>query len=223
MFFQLPTSVTMLFTLTAFALYPTIILAQQNCYRARKPFASTCALPNLHAMRQTLCSSTANWGEGFPFLSGHGVVLRLQDNCTTDNAPLGIDLTMTISSTVKDRGDCFNRTLSIIEKCVDTGGPITNGGEWYDLEKPDETFIWMQYLHIDPPATPDPCYDYPPPSYCTGYTEMAKKKDWKNSALDQLERRKALSMKGTHIDVDIAGNVLRKRFVSGDGTVVELE
>ncbi|KAF2466876.1 uncharacterized protein BDR25DRAFT_305755, partial [Lindgomyces ingoldianus] len=195
-------------------------LAQEACYRARRPFKSACALPDLQTMRNTLCSNTANWGEGFPFLSGHGVVLRLQDNCTADNAPLGIDLTMTISSTIKDRADCFNRTAHIIDRCVDAGSPEFNGGEWYDLVEPDKTFIWMQYQHIDPPSPPNPCYDYPPPSYCTEYPAAPRKRSGINSGSESRGRRE-LSLKGTHIDVDVTGKVLRKRFIHVDGTVEE--
>jgi hypothetical protein len=103
-------------------------ISQETCYRARTPHQSSCALPDLYTMIQTLCSSTDNWGKGFPFLSGHGIVLRLQDNCAVDNAPPGIDLTNDHFGTVRDRVDCLNRTLSIIGRCVDTGGPALNGG-----------------------------------------------------------------------------------------------
>jgi hypothetical protein len=69
--------------------------------------------------------------EGFPFLSGHGLNIRMTDNCTADNNPDGIRLGMTISSTVKDRDDCWNRTKHIIEDCV--VAKEATGGEWYVL------------------------------------------------------------------------------------------
>ncbi|KAF2182929.1 hypothetical protein K469DRAFT_690383 [Zopfia rhizophila CBS 207.26] len=181
-------------------------IAIENCYRAHRPFKSTCALPDLRTMRNTLCSSTANWGEGFPFLSGHGVVLRMQDNCTTDNAPLGIDLTMTISSTFKDRNDCFNRTKSIIERCVDKGALGLNGGEWWDTDEPDQTFIWMQYQHIDPPAEPNPCYEYPSPPYCTEIP-VAKREKTNVNVKDTAQGRRELALTGTVIDIDAEASV----------------
>ncbi|KAF2259035.1 hypothetical protein CC78DRAFT_621319 [Lojkania enalia] len=197
--------------------------SQEACYYAKKPHKSSCALPDLWSMRQTLCTSSQNWGEGFPFLSGHGLVLSMKDNCTADNDPLGIDIRMTISSTVKDRDDCFARTKSIIERCVEKGSPTYNGGEWYDLEEPDKTFIWMQYFHIDPPPPPNPCYEYPPPPYCTAYPypPIKPRKDTVQARKESNDLKER-SLKGTHIDVDVYGNVLRKRFFHMDGTVEKL-
>lgn len=130
---------------------------------------------------------------------------------------------MTISSTIKNRTDCLARTASILDRCVDKGGPATNGGEWYDLvEEGGKTFIWMQYQHIDPPSPPNPCYEYPPPPYCTAYPEPPTKRG-QFEVRSEETKRKELSLRGMHIDVDAEGKVLRKRFVRGDETVEELE
>jgi hypothetical protein len=153
----------------------------QNCYRIKRPIQTpSCVLPTFWAMRKALCSSENNWGEGFPFLSGHGVNLHQKDNCTADSLPEGayIDIYMTISSTIKDRDDCWNRTESIIKNCVDDDGGLFNGGEFWDTRDdeapPGQTFIWMQWLRFDPPPPPDPCYEYPPPPYCTYYPETRR-------------------------------------------------
>lgn len=171
---------TLLFLLSTLPLTPA--LTALNCYHAKHPIASSCAASNLWAMRDQLCSSTANWGEGFRFLSGHGVVLRQQDNCIADNNPNGIDLTMTISSTVKDRDDCWNRTRVIIDKCVVEGAPVLNGGEWWDLEGEEERFIWLQWLHVEPPVV----YNGTPPYY---EEEVAGKK---RGLSKRMERRRMM-------------------------------
>ncbi|KAH7122835.1 hypothetical protein B0J11DRAFT_507787 [Dendryphion nanum] len=204
----------LLVVLLTYLVFPTFAISTENCYRTKSPHRSSCALPNLWAMREKLCSSDDSWGEGFRFLSGHGLNLRMKDNCTVDNAPLGIDLVMTISSTVKNRTDCWNRTKSIITRCVENGFPEFNGGEWWDLDGEDDpksdggngkTFIYLQYLHISPPAEPDPCYVWPLPDYCPPYFEdSVKKRD---------ETIKA-TKKGTFVDLDIDGNILRKRIIS---------
>lgn len=184
----------------------------ENCYRAKRPHKSSCALPNLWSMREKLCSSDENWGEGYRFLSGHGLNLRVRDNCTADHAPLGIYVALTISSTVKNRTDCWQRTKSIITRCVDEGYPEFNGGEWWDLDGEDDpnkdsgngkTFIWLQYLHEAPPTVPDPCYVFPTPEYCPPYPGSL-------SARSDKEIKSA--GKGTFIELDPEGRVLGKRY-----------
>lgn len=157
-------------------------IVAENCYRMKRPTDTpSCVLPTFWEMRQSLCTSEKNWGEGFPFLSGHGVGLRKKDNCTADSLPEGayIDFSMTISSTIKDRDDCWNRTRSIIERCVDDDTRVFNGGEFWDTKAdeapPGQTFIFLQWLQIDPPAPPNPCYEYPLPPYCTEYPEIRQR------------------------------------------------
>lgn len=198
---------------SACLIHLTIGISVENCYRAKRPHKSSCVLPNLWTMRETLCSSDESWGEGFRFLSGHGLNLRVRDNCTADNAPLGIYLALTISSTVKNRTDCWERTKSIITRCVDQGYPEFNGGEWWDLDGEDDptkdggngkTFLYMQYEHEDPPAVPDPCYVFPIPEYCPPYP---------GSLLTRSEESRAIK-KGTFIELDPEGRVLQKTVVT---------
>ncbi|KAF1997151.1 hypothetical protein P154DRAFT_607042 [Amniculicola lignicola CBS 123094] len=217
------------------ALFIPSAQAQENCYRVKHPTKSSCAAPNLWAMRETICSSAADWGQGFRFLSGHGYALHIHDNCTADNNPDGIDLYMTVSSTVQNHTDCYARTKSIIERCVVNGYPEFNGGEWWDLNGEDDakkdggngkTFMWMQYLHDDPPPVPNPCYDeYPPPDYCPPYyPEVGKvRREMKEKRLEMAEmKRRVVERRGLHVEMDTEGRVLGRRFVHEDGRVEEL-
>ena len=193
--------------ITVLSLYVSLGTAQQACYRPNTPQTpkkSSCAGPDFWKLRDTLCSSNENWGEGFPFLSGRGLNLRLQDNCTVDGFPDGsyVSLHMTISSTVKDRDDCFNRTRHIIERCVDNGYPEFNGGEWYDLVAPDKTFIWMQYLYTDP--TPVPCY----PPYCPYEEEAVKARK-----LEDGISKRVREVGGAYIELDSNGSVLKRETI----------
>ncbi|KAH8601885.1 hypothetical protein B0O99DRAFT_607672 [Bisporella sp. PMI_857] len=181
-----------------------VSFAQEACFRAKPsqttPQQSSCAAPDLWALRDALCSSEENWGEGHEFLSGYGLNLRQRDNCTADGFPAGsyIYIALTISSTVKDREDCFNRTKHIIERCVENGYPTYNGGQWYDLEEPDKTFIYMEYLYTDP--TPPPCY----PPYCPSDEETA------SNAKKSRRSRSGREIGGTYIEMNADGEVLKK-------------
>lgn len=81
---------------------------------------------------------------------------------------------------------------------MEDGFLVYNGGEWYDLVKAAETFVWMQYQHIEPPSTPDPCYETPPPLYCTA----CPKTRGELGVGRGLPGRKDRSLKGMQIDFD---------------------
>ena len=67
-----------------------------------------------------------------------------------------------------------------------------------------------------------PCYDPIPPPYRTGYYDPISSRKRRNAKLDRevlrMERlRKRLSHGGTYSDVDVEGNILRKRHMYANG------
>jgi hypothetical protein len=78
----------------------------------------------------------------------------------------------------------------------------------------------MQYLPIEPPSPPNPCYDDPSPVYCTRYPEMGR---MARNSIRMEDARKSASLKGMHIDVDVLRAVWRKRFIYANNRVEKLQ